>query len=107
MLHDAHAVANALIVFANDALAALEARMGANEPETLPRFELPTLDGFVGRLGLTCEEFAQLETHVAISSAVTYFVTLRQHMVIQGGLAGVWPYEESERLAVEFLGWKP
>ena len=107
MKDEAQTIAKALIDFANDALVELESRIGANEIKTLPRFELPTLDGFVGRLGLTRLEFAELETHVAISSAVTYFVTLRQHMVIQGGLAGVWPYEESERLAVEFLGWKP
>ena len=104
---ESQTVAKALRDFADEAFAALESRMGATKPDALPLFELPSLDAFVGRVGLTREEFALLETHEVIGIAVNYFVTLRQHMVIQGGLAGVWPYEESERLAVEFLGWKP
>lgn len=104
---DSQTNAKALRDFADEALAALEARMDATKSEALPPFELPSLDAFCGRVGITREEFAQLDTHEVIKSAVNHFLTMRQHMIVAGGLAGVWPYPEAERLAVEYLGWKP
>ena len=92
-----------LIDFANEAAAALDSRIKAMSRmpnEVFPPFELPTLERFATQFGGTATELQNIGPN-----ALNHFANLRSHMIVSGGLAGVWSFEQASAFATEFLGW--